>query len=97
MYGCQESFSHIRDLAVISTVILLNKPKIQSHKELVMGDRENKMEIKSSCHVTGENFGLVFNPGNSSFQLSLELQLQNLKTTCFYFNCVFSEMNICVS
>lgn len=55
MYGYQESFSHITDLA---TMIHLNKPKIQSHKELVMCDRENEREIKSSCHVTGENFGV---------------------------------------
>lgn len=58
MYGYQESFSHKTDLAVMATVILLNKPKIQSHKELVTCDRGNEMEIKSSCHVTGENFGL---------------------------------------
>lgn len=45
-------------LTVMATVILLNKPKIQNHKELVTCDRGNEMEIKSSCHVAGENFGV---------------------------------------
>lgn len=42
----------------MATVILLNKPKIKSHKELVMRVRGNEMEIRSSSHVTGENFGV---------------------------------------
>lgn len=42
----------------MATVILLNKPKIKSHKELVMCVRGNEMEIRSSSHVTGENFGV---------------------------------------